>query len=79
MFSATYKVINIISKYAANYSWRGDTKGVYLALTSFEFVFILYLMKQIMGITNVLCPALQQHEQDIVNAISLISFTKSLI
>jgi hypothetical protein len=45
MFSATYKVINTISKDGANYFRRGDTERVYLALTSFEFVFILHLIK----------------------------------
>jgi hypothetical protein len=32
-----------------------------------------------MRITNVLCQALQQQDQDIVNVISLISSTESLI
>ena len=36
-------------------------------------------MKEIMGITNVLCQALQQHSQDLLNAIHLVSTTKSLI
>ena len=36
-------------------------------------------MKEIMGITNVLCQALQQHFQDLLNAMHLVSTTKSLI
>ena len=32
-----------------------------------------------MGITNVLCQALQQHSQDLLNAMHLVSTTKSLI
>ena len=36
-------------------------------------------MKEIMGITNVLCQALQQHSQDLLNAMYLVSTTKSLI
>ena len=36
-------------------------------------------MKEIMGITNVLCQALQQHSQDLLNAMHLVSITKSLI
>ena len=36
-------------------------------------------MKEIMGITNVLCQALQQHSQDLLNAMHLVSTTKSLI
>ena len=36
-------------------------------------------MKEIMGITNVLCQALQQHSQDLLNAMHLVSTTKSFI
>lgn len=32
----------------------GDAKSTYLALIYFEFVFLLHLIKQIMGTTNVL-------------------------
>ena len=48
-------------------------------LTSFEFVLILHMMKEIMGITNILCQVLQQHSQDLLNAMHLVSTTKSLI
>ena len=36
-------------------------------------------MKETMGITNVLCQALQQKSEDIVNVMQLIRTTKSLI
>ena len=36
-------------------------------------------MKEIMGITNVFCQVLQQHSQDLLNAMHLVSTTKSLI
>ena len=36
-------------------------------------------MKEIMGITNILCQALQQHFQDLLNVMHLVSTTKSLI
>ena len=36
-------------------------------------------MKEIMGITEKLCQALQQKSQDILNAMGLVSTTKSLI
>ena len=61
MFDATCKVINSISKEGANYKQHGDAEGVYQVLTSFEFVLILYMIKEIMKITNILCHALQQH------------------
>jgi hypothetical protein len=43
---------------------------------SFEFVFLLHLMNEIFGYTNDLCNALQKREQDIVNAMDLLAFTK---
>ncbi|KAK4579718.1 hypothetical protein RGQ29_029397 [Quercus rubra] len=72
-------VINTISEEGANYKQRGDAEGAYQVLTSFEFILILHLMKEIMGITNVLCQALQQQSQDLLNAMHLVSTTKSLI
>jgi hypothetical protein len=43
---------------------------------SFEFVFMMHLMNEIFGYTNDLCIALQRREQDIVNAMDLLEFTK---
>ena len=36
-------------------------------------------MKVVMGITNILCQALQQHSQDLLNAMHVVSTKKSLI
>ena len=58
---------------------RGDADAVYDDATSFEFIFILHLMREIMGITDILCQALLRQTQDIVNAMDLVSTTKSLI
>jgi len=58
---------------------RGDADAVYDDATSFEFIFILHLMREIMGITDILCQALLRQAQDIVNAMDLVSTTKSLI
>jgi hypothetical protein len=50
-----------------------------MVLTSFEFVLILHLMKEIVGFTKFLCQALQQNSQDILNAMKVVSTTKSLL
>ena len=76
MFDATCKVINTISEEGANYKQHSDAKGVYQVLTSFEFILILHLMKEIMRITNILCQALRQHSQDLLKAMHLVSTTK---
>ena len=46
---------------------------------SFDFVFILHTMKEILGISNLLCQTLQQKSQDILNTMHIISNTKLLI
>ena len=51
----------------------------YDVITSFEFVFILHLMRKIMEITDNLCQALQCKSQDILNAMHLVSTIKELI
>ncbi|KAK9705087.1 hypothetical protein RND81_07G033000 [Saponaria officinalis] len=48
-------------------------------MTSFEFVLVLHIMIQILGITNDLCQALQRKSQDILNDMHLVSNTKILI
>ncbi|CAM9001462.1 unnamed protein product [Rhodiola kirilowii] len=59
-------------------SIRGDAKGFLKALRAFEFVFCLLLTNKI-GITDLLCQALQTQSQDIVNAMNLVSSTKTLL
>ncbi|KAF7148140.1 hypothetical protein RHSIM_Rhsim03G0252600 [Rhododendron simsii] len=51
--------------------------GVYDAITSFEFVFILHLMRETMEYTDDLCQALQRQSQDILNAMHLVIATKT--
>ncbi|XP_020411638.1 uncharacterized protein LOC18793132 [Prunus persica] len=58
---------------------RWDADAAYEAMTSYEFIFILHLMKELMEITNDLCQALQCQSQDIINAMNLVSSTKALI
>ncbi|XP_073041708.1 uncharacterized protein [Primulina eburnea] len=60
-------------------SQRADATSVYDEMTSFDFVFILHLMREIMEITDVLCQTLQRKSQDILNAMELVSSTKKLL
>ncbi|XP_021802819.1 uncharacterized protein LOC110746897 [Prunus avium] len=55
-----------------------DTRwGSYYGLVqSFDFVFSLHLMRNILGITNALSQALQRDEQDIVNAMDLVELSR---
>ena len=79
MFEATCSVLRNIVSDRATYAQRGDADVAYDGITSFEFVFILHLMIDIMKITYDLCQALQRQSQDIVNAMHLVSTTKILI
>jgi glycine cleavage system regulatory protein len=63
----------------STYSQRGDAAFSLKLLMSFDFAFILYIMKNVMGITDVRCQALQQKSQDILNAMHLVTSTKILI
>ncbi|XP_059635726.1 uncharacterized protein LOC132277901 [Cornus florida] len=73
LFGPSRIIIENISKNGPTNSIRGEAKGVYLAMLSFEFVFILHLLREMMGITDILCQALQRKTQDIVNAMNLVS------
>ena len=55
MFSATcFVLLNIIEDGTNAFQW-GDVDAAYEAMTTFEFVFILHFMKEIMAITDILC------------------------
>ncbi|XP_015947916.1 uncharacterized protein LOC107472903 [Arachis duranensis] len=79
MFTATNIVLNNIIEDGTTYAQRGEAYGVSKIVLSFEFVFTLHLMKEIIGITNVLCQTLQQQSQDILNAIHIVSTSKLLL
>lgn len=79
LYGPTIVVLDKIENETSNYSQRGDANAASKMVTSFEFVFILHLMKEIMGITNDLCQALQKKNQDILNAMHLVSDTKVLL
>ncbi|QHN89037.1 Zinc finger MYM-type protein [Arachis hypogaea] len=79
MYGATLTVLQKIIVDGSTYSQRGDADSAYNTLTSFEFVLILHLMKDMMGITDILCQVLQKQSQDIINAVQLVHSTKTLI
>ncbi|XP_025637904.1 uncharacterized protein [Arachis hypogaea] len=78
MFDATCEVLEKSTE-EGNFSTRGDASAAYDAITSFEFVFILHLMRNILEVSHDLCQALQRKNQDILNALTLVSTTKTLI
>ena len=78
MFGVVHKYLEKMICNGSNNDIQGEAKGVYDAMSTFKFVFILHLMNKVLRISNLLCQALQMKSQDILNAIHLISATKSL-
>ncbi|KAF3337584.1 Zinc finger MYM-type protein 1 [Carex littledalei] len=80
MFDASTSVLrSIATDRSVPYASRGDAGFGVKLLLSFDFVFILHLMKDIMAITDVLCQTLQLKSLDILNAVHLLSSTKALL
>ncbi|XP_058749642.1 uncharacterized protein LOC131622614 [Vicia villosa] len=79
MYEATCSVLKKIARERGSYATRGDADSSYNYLKAFDFIFILHMMKEIMGITDMLCQALQKQNQDVVNAMHLVRSTKSFI
>jgi len=79
IYNSSCLVLQKIIVDGSTYSQRGDVDAALNMLSSFEFILILHMMKDIMGITDGLCQALQKESQDILNALHLICFTKILI
>ncbi|XP_056695018.1 uncharacterized protein [Spinacia oleracea] len=77
---ALYPVIRVVVDSIGNDARSDDdarkADHVSFAIESFNFIFMIHLMKKIFGIVNELNKALQKKDQDIVNAMSLVSLTK---
>jgi hypothetical protein len=59
MYGATCLVLENIALDGSTYSQCGDAVFSFKLLMSFDFTFILHITKNVMGITDVLCQALQ--------------------
>ncbi|CAN0906175.1 Zinc finger MYM-type protein 1, partial [Linum grandiflorum] len=79
LYDSTYTVLENVKKDGSGYKTKGDANVALRRMTSFEFIFILLLMKEILGISDTLCQALQLKTQDIVNAMSLLGATIDLL
>jgi hypothetical protein len=60
-------VLENIALNGSTYSQHGDAAFSFKLIMSFDSAFILHIMKDVMGITGMLCQALQQKSQDILN------------
>lgn len=55
---------------------RGKVVGVLQKMETYEFLFLMILMKKLLGMVQPLSCALQGRDQDILNAISFIENAK---
>ena len=77
MFSTVVDVLKIIEEDGLS-DQKVEVRSIMRSILSFEFVFALHLMKNILGITNELSMALKKKKknQDIVNVMDLVKVPK---
>ncbi|XP_042033615.1 uncharacterized protein LOC121780165 [Salvia splendens] len=76
LFSTIFEVLTMVGKKDFVFDAKGKAQGILYLLESFDFVFMAQLMTTIFGYTNNLCLALQRRDQDIINAMRLVTLTK---
>ncbi|PIN08128.1 Tam3-transposase (Ac family) [Handroanthus impetiginosus] len=76
LFDSIIDVLDNVGTDAESSDERWKARGFLDACLKFEFVFMLYFMKNILSITNELNAALQRKEQDIVNAMLFVGVAK---
>ena len=75
MFSAVVDVLEIIEEDGLS-NQKIEARSIMRSILSFEFVFTLHLMKNILGIINELSIALQKINKDIENVMVLVKVSK---
>ncbi|XP_058783055.1 uncharacterized protein LOC131657706 [Vicia villosa] len=76
LFPSVCDVLDIILKDSLSAEQRVETRQLLNTLQSFEFIFKLHLMRNILGITNDLSQALQRKDQDIVKSMTFVKVSK---
>ena len=74
MFGTASLVLENLIDNAIDSEVRLKVDGTYNAMISFDFVFALHLLYEVMGITCILCQALQHKLIDILNAMSFVKY-----
>ncbi|XP_029154547.1 uncharacterized protein [Arachis hypogaea] len=76
LFPSVVNVLEYVEEDGNNSEQRAEACHLLNVIQSFEFIFNLHLMKNILGVTNELSQALQRNDQDIVNAMALVKVSK---
>ncbi|KAG4921415.1 hypothetical protein JHK84_050288 [Glycine max] len=75
IYGAIIEVLEEVGK-DTSFEKYDETRLLLDVLQSFDFIFMLYLMVEILVFTNDLSVALQKRDQDLLNALSLVKATK---
>ncbi|KAG5019845.1 hypothetical protein JHK87_015700 [Glycine soja] len=75
IYGAIIEVLEEVGK-DTSFEKYGETMLLLYVLQSFDFIFMLYLMVEILGFTNDLSVMLQKRDQDLLNVLSLVKATK---
>jgi len=78
-FSCVIEVLEIVGQDCSKQEAKVEANRLVKFLQDFDFIFLLHLMKEVLGITNELSLALQRKDQDIENAMSLIKVAKDCL
>ncbi|GJY21368.1 zinc finger MYM-type protein 1-like protein [Tanacetum coccineum] len=76
MFPEVLKVLHYVEEEGDTISNRGTATGLIKYFKTLDFVFLLYLLLHILGVTNTLSRRLQKSDQTILEAVSLVKGTK---
>ncbi|XP_057997282.1 uncharacterized protein LOC110644107 [Hevea brasiliensis] len=76
LFPSIIDVLVYIGENGNDDPQRAEAIDLLDIMNRFEFVFVLHLMKKILGITHELSQVLQRRDQDIVNAMNLVKVSK---
>ncbi|CAM8986703.1 unnamed protein product [Rhodiola kirilowii] len=76
LFPIVLKVLEYIEEDGSDSMKRCQANGLLRYFQSFDFVFYLQLMLLILGLTESLSMVLQRKDQDILNAMSMVTSTK---
>lgn len=79
LYGPTCVVLEKIERNGGDPAMKGNALAAIKQISTFEFVFVLHLMKELLGKTETLCQALQKKSLDILNAMHLVSCTKVVL
>ena len=77
LFPSVITVLKYVSKEGRRSSKKSEARGLLSYFATFDFVFYLHMMLHILGSSNALSQALQQKDQDILNAMSCVKSTRN--